>query len=97
VDIVLQVIPAKLAWSLEWLGDLLGFLCCFTIMVFSFKASLSSYQSGALSIKTLVTPEWWSLAPLSFVFMLLSVEMIFRMRRLYQGPKGPRHDAVSAS
>ena len=89
VDIVLQIIPAKLAWSLEWLGDLIGFLCCFTIMV--------SYQSGALSIKTLVTPEWWSLAPLSFVFMLLSMEMIFRMRRLYQGPRGPRHDAVSAS
>jgi TRAP-type C4-dicarboxylate transport system permease small subunit len=45
----------------------------------------------------LVTPEWWSLAPLPFVFFLLSIEMIFRMWRLFIGPKGPRHDAVSAS
>ncbi|MEI7737835.1 MAG: TRAP transporter small permease [Burkholderiaceae bacterium] len=97
VDIVLQAIPAKLAWYLECIGDLVGFVCCVMIMIYSFKASLNSYQSGALSIKTLVTPEWWGLAPLPFVFMLLSIEMVFRMRRLYLGPRGPRHDAVSAS
>ena len=97
VDIVLQAIPAKLAWYLECVGDLIGLACCVLIMFYSFKASLHSYESGALSIKTLVTPEWWSLAPLPFVFLLLSIEMLFRMRRLYQGPRGPRHDAVSAS
>ncbi len=97
VDIVLQAIPAKLAWCLECVGDLIGLACCVLIMFYSFKASLHSYESGALSIKTLVTPEWWSLAPLPFVFLLLSIEMLFRMRRLYQGPRGPRHDAVSAS
>jgi len=97
VDIVLQALPAKLAWYLEWVGDLVGLVCCQFIMAYSFKASWSSYQSGALSIKTLVTPEWWSLAPLPFVFFLLSIEMIFRMWRLFIGPKGPRHDAVSAS
>jgi TRAP-type C4-dicarboxylate transport system permease small subunit len=97
VDIVLQALPSKLAWYFEWLGDLVGFVCCLFIMLYALKASWSSYESGALSIKTLVTPEWWSLAPLPFVFLLLSIEMVFRMWRLYQGPRGPRHDAVSAS
>jgi TRAP-type transport system small permease protein len=97
VDIVLQALPQKMAWYVEWLGDLLGLVCCLFIMVYAFKASWNSYESGALSIKTLVTPEWWSLAPLPFVFSLLSIEMAFRMWRLFMGPRGPRHDAVSAS
>lgn len=97
VDIVLQALPAHVAWCLEWLGDLVGLICCLLIMFYACEACWSSYLSGALSIKTLVTPEWWSLAPLPFVFLLLSIEMVFRMWRLYSGPKGPRHDAVSAS
>jgi TRAP-type transport system small permease protein len=97
VDIVLQALPQKMAWYVEWLGDLLGLVCCLFIMAYAFKASYSSFESGALSIKTLVTPEWWSLAPLPFVFLLLSIEMAFRMWRLYLGPRGPRRDAVSAS
>lgn len=97
VDIVLQAIPPRLAWTLEWLGDLIGFACCIVIAWYGTQAAWASYTSGALNIKTLVTPEWWSLAPLPFVFVLLGIEMIFRMIRLQNGPRGPRHDAVSAS
>jgi TRAP-type C4-dicarboxylate transport system permease small subunit len=63
----------------------------------SAKAAWASHASGALSIKTLVTPEWWSLAPLPLAFALLSVEMLFRMHRLWRGERGPRNDAVSAA
>jgi TRAP-type C4-dicarboxylate transport system permease small subunit len=97
VDIVLQAIPARLAWSLEWLGDVIGFVCCVVIACYGMQAAWSSFQSGAVNIKTLVTPEWWALAPLPFVFVLLSVEMLFRMHRLQTGERGPRHDAVSAA
>jgi len=97
VDIVLQAIPARLAWSLEWLGDVVGFACCVVIAWYGTQAAWSSFQSGAVNIKTLVTPEWWSLAPLPFVFVLLSFEMLFRMYRLQTGVRGPRHDAVSAA
>ena len=61
------------------------------------RAAWASYASGALSIKTLVMPEWWLLAPLPTVFALLSVEMVFRMIRLARSPRGPRNDAVSAA
>jgi len=97
VDIVLQSLPRRLAWHLEWLGDLLGFACCLVIAWYGAQAAWSSYASGAVSIKTLVTPEWWSLLPLPLVFVLLAIEMVFRMVRLQRGERGPRHDAVSAA
>ena len=31
VDIVLQAIPRRAAWALEWVGDVLGLLCCLVL------------------------------------------------------------------
>ena len=97
VDILLQAIPKRLAWSLEWVGDVIGLACCLFIAWYGAKAAWSSYASGAVNIKTLVTPEWWALAPLPIVFVLLAIEMLFRMGRLQAGERGPRRDAVSAA
>ena len=97
VDIVLQAISRRLAWSLEWVGDVIGFACCLVIAWYGAQAAWSSYLSGAVNIKTLVTPEWWSLLPLPVVFVLLAVEMIFRMIRLQRSERGPRNEAVSAA
>ena len=97
VDIVLVAIPRQLAWSLEWIGDLIGLACCLVIAWFGAQAAWSSYRAGAVNIKTLVTPEWWALSPLPVVFTLLAVEMVFRMIRLQHGEHGPRKEAVSAA
>ena len=97
VDIVLQAIPRQLAWYLEWVSDMIGFACCIVIAWFGTQAAWSSYVSGAVNIKTLVTPEWWALAPLPLVFVLLGIEMIFRMIRLQRAERGPRHDAVGSA
>ncbi len=97
VDIVLQAIPRQLAWRLEWVSDVIGLGCCCVIAWYGSQAAWSSYVSGAVNIKTLVTPEWWALTPLPVVFVMLALEMLFRMTRLYQGERGPRHDAVSAA
>ena len=95
VDIVLRAVPRRLGWYFEWVADALGLACCLVIAWYGVIATLKSYQSGALSIKTLVTPEWWMQAPLPAGFLLLSIEMMFRMRRLYLGERAPRDDAVS--
>ncbi len=87
----------KLAWLFEWLGDLIGLACCVVLAAFAAQAAWSSYRSGAVNIKTLVTPEWWWLAPLPLVFVLLSIEMVFRMVRLARAERAPRSDAVSAA
>ena len=97
VDILLQAIPKKMAWGLEWVGDLLGLVCCMVMSIYGAQATWASYTSNSLSIKTLVTPEWWSLAPLPVVFILLSIEMFFRMHRLWLAERGPRSDAESAA
>lgn len=97
VDILLTALPRRLAWSLEWVGDSLGLACCLFMAWYGTKATWASWASGSLNIKTLVTPEWWSLAPLPAMFVLLSIEMVFRMKRLHEGERGPRRDAVSAA
>jgi TRAP-type C4-dicarboxylate transport system permease small subunit len=97
VDIALRAVPPKLAWILEWAGDVMGLLCCIVLAWYASAAAWASYRSGAVNIKTLVTPEWWSLSPLPFIFVLLAIEMGFRMHRLRHGERGPRSDAVSAA
>jgi TRAP-type C4-dicarboxylate transport system permease small subunit len=97
VDILLRAIPKRAAWYCEWLADAVGLFCCLVMVVYGTKMTLASYSSDAMTVKTLVTPEWWILAPLPIAFALLSVEMLFRMRRLMRGPRGPREDAVSAA
>jgi TRAP-type transport system small permease protein len=66
------------------------------IAYYGFRAVIASWAGGSLSIKTLVMPEWWILAPLPVAFVLLSVEMLFRMHRLALGERAPRDDAVTS-
>ena len=95
VDIVLRAVPRRLGWLFEWLADALGLACCAVIAWYSARAALASCQAGSLSIKTLVTPEWWLLSVLPAAFSALSIEMLFRMRRLLHSAHAPRDDAVS--
>jgi TRAP-type C4-dicarboxylate transport system permease small subunit len=96
VDIVLRAIPRRAGWYCEWVSDTLALVCCAVIAVYGASAALASYRSGSMSIKTLVTPEWWMLAPLPIAFSLLALEIVFRMHRLHMGERAPRDDAVSA-
>lgn len=95
IDILLRVLPARLAWYCEWLGDAIALACCIVIAFAGWKAAAGSLAIGAMVVKTLAVPEWWLLAPLQVTFVLLAVEMLFRMRRLAAAPRGPRADAVS--
>ena len=97
VDIVLRAIPKRPAWYCEWIADLVALACCLVMVAYGTRMTWASFKSGAMTIKTLVTPEWWLLAPLPAAFTLLSIEMLFRMRRLLLAERGPREDAVSAA
>ncbi len=66
---------------------MLAFVCCAIIALYGYQAAWRSFADGALSIKTLVMPEWWSIAPLPLSFTLLAIEVLFRMRRLALGPR----------
>ncbi|HWP26710.1 MAG TPA: TRAP transporter small permease subunit [Xanthobacteraceae bacterium] len=97
VDILLRAIPARAAYGLEWLGDVLGLACSLYFVWYGIKVATASYLAGAVTIKTLVTPEWWLLAPLPVAFLLVAIEFLFRMRRLARSEPAPRTDAVSVS
>ena len=97
VDIVLQAMPPRLAWYFEWIGDIVGIVCCIFFVWYGVRVTLASYAAGAVSIKTLVLPEWWIMAPMPVAFLMLAVEFIFRMLFLALADRAPRADAVSAS
>jgi TRAP-type C4-dicarboxylate transport system permease small subunit len=97
IDIVLRVLPGRVGWLLEWATDAIGIVCCLYFVWYGIRATVSSYLSGSISVKTLVMPEWWLLAPMPFAFALLTLEFVFRMWRLALAERRPRDDAVSAS
>ena len=97
VDILLRTVPSLIGWMLEWVGDILGLACSLYFVRYGFKVLAASYLSNAISIKTLVIPEWWLLAPMPLAFVAVSIEFLFRMQRLAKGIRAPRSDAVSVS
>jgi TRAP-type C4-dicarboxylate transport system permease small subunit len=97
VDIVLRVLPQRVGWLLEWAGDVIGLACCLVFVWYGASVATASFFDGAISIKTLVLPEWWLLAPMPVAFALLAIEFLFRMHRLALAERRPREDAVSSS
>jgi TRAP-type transport system small permease protein len=97
IDIVLRALPERVGWLLEWVGDVIGLICCLIFVWYGTSVAVASFLDGAISIKTLVLPEWWLLAPMPVVFALLAIEFGFRMQRLALAERRPREDAVSAS
>jgi TRAP-type transport system small permease protein len=97
IDIVLRVLPLEVGWLLEWISDILGLICCLYFVWYGTRVAAASFASGALSIKTLIIPEWWLLVPMPLAFVLLSIEFVFRMHRLALAERRPRDDAVSAA
>lgn len=97
VDILLRAIPPRLAWFFEWCMDLFAITCCVVAFWYSVDALLQSRAAGSQLIKSFIMPEWWTLVPLPLMFVLLAIEILFRMHRLQAGPRAAREDAVSAS
>jgi TRAP-type C4-dicarboxylate transport system permease small subunit len=97
IDIVLRALPRRLGWIMEWIGDVVGLICCLLFVWYGTSVAATSFFDRSISIKTLVLPEWWLLAPMPLAFALLAIEFVFRMHRLASGERRPREDAVSAS
>jgi TRAP-type C4-dicarboxylate transport system permease small subunit len=97
VDILLRVLPARLARRMEWFCDIVGLACCLIFVWYGAQVTVSSHAAGSVSVKTLVLPEWWLLAPLPVAFLLFAVEFLFRMHRLAHAARAARTEAVSAS
>lgn len=95
LDLVLVMVPQRVAWRIEIVADVLGLLVCIFLVRYGAIMALESRRLGSITIKNLVFPEWWLLAPLPAIFALLAVEFIFRLHRLYEGERKRRNDATS--
>ena len=97
LDIILTLVPARVAWLMEAAGDALGFCVSVVLVRYGLAMTADSARLGAITIKNLVFPEWWLLAPLPATFALLAIEFVFRFDRLLKGERTRRIDATSVS
>jgi len=97
LDIILTLVPPRVAWLMEAAGDALGFCVSLVLVRYGFAMTADSARLGAITIKNLVFPEWWLLAPLPVAFALLAIEFVFRFDRLLKGERTRRIEATSVS
>ena len=97
VDILLRALPARVAYAMEWIADAAGLVCALYFVWYGFRVAMQSFSAGAITMKTLILPEWWMLAVMPLALLLVAIEFLFRMHRLAAMPVGPRDEAVSAS
>ena len=97
IDLLLSVVPARVAWLMEAAGDVIGLLVCIVMVRYGVHMAADSFRIGSLTIKNLVFAEWWLLAPLPIFFALLAAEFVFRLHRLLNSDPGRRIEATSTS
>ena len=97
LDLVLVMVPPRVAWALEAIGDIVGLAVCLLLVRYGAMMTHESWRLGSLTIKSLVFPEWWLLAPMPACFALIACEFVFRFRRLIGGPRSRRMEATSVS
>ena len=95
IDMVLAIVPPRLAWACEAAADILGFAASLVLVWYGTVMTAQSARLFSLTIKNLVFPEWWLLAPLPACFALLALEFVFRFQRLLASPRTRRHEATS--
>ncbi len=95
IDLVLTLVPPRVAWLMEAASDALGFVVCLVMMRYGLRMAIDSATLGSITIKNLVFPEWWLLWPLPACFALLACEFVFRFDRLLRAERGRRVEATS--
>jgi len=94
LDLVLVMLPERIAWLLDAASDIVGCVVSLVLIRYGFAMVHDSWRIGSITIKNLIFPEWWLLAPLPATFLLLAVEFVFRFHRLLRD-RARRADATS--
>jgi TRAP-type transport system small permease protein len=95
IDMMLVVVPPRLAWLMEAAADILGLAASLLLVWYGTIMTVQSARLGSITIKNLVFPEWWLLAPLPVCFALVAIEFVFRFHRLLAAPRTRRLEATS--
>lgn len=95
LDLVLVMVPRRIAWLMEAVGDVIGFATSLVLVRYGAAMAYESWRLNSITIKNLYFPEWWLLAPLPMAFLLLAIEFVFRFGRLVSGDRLRRTEATS--
>jgi TRAP-type transport system small permease protein len=95
IDMFLVIVPPRFAWTMEAVADILGLTASLVLVWYGAVMTAQSARLGSLTIKNLVFPEWWLLAPLPICFALVALEFVLRFHRLMGAPRTRRHEATS--
>jgi TRAP-type transport system small permease protein len=95
IDMILAIVPPRIAWLAEAAGDILGFSVSVLLFWYGAAMTAQSARLGSITIKSLVFPEWWLYWPLPLCFALLALEFALRFHRLLGAPRARRHEATS--
>jgi TRAP-type C4-dicarboxylate transport system permease small subunit len=95
IDMMLVIVPPRLAWACEAAADIIGLAASLVLVWYGTVMTAQSARLGSLTIKNLVFPEWWLLAPLPICFALIAIEFVFRFHRLLGAPRMRRVEATS--
>jgi len=94
IDLMLHQLPAPGGWFCEIFVDVLGFAVSALMTWYCAKVLFISISDGTRIIKEFTIPEWWTLWPLPMMFVLVTVEFVFRLKRVLSGPRRPRSEGA---
>jgi len=69
-DLVLGLLPTRVAWLIEATSDTMGCAVSLIMLRCGWLMTCESWRLGSITIKNLIFPEWWLLAPLPVTFAL---------------------------
>jgi TRAP-type C4-dicarboxylate transport system permease small subunit len=92
IDVLVARVPPLAGWIMELLSDLIGLALSLLLSWYSVAMVLRSIRGGTLVVKNLIFAEWFVLWPLPLMFVLLSMEFVFRLQRLFAGPIAARRE-----
>jgi TRAP-type C4-dicarboxylate transport system permease small subunit len=95
IDIVIARAPPTAGWIMEILCDLIGLGLSLLMSWYGIAMVLKSWRGDTLVVKNLIFSEWYILWPLPVMFVLLSVEFVFRLARIVSGPHQARREGGS--
>ena len=79
VDILRNLVKGEGAQRLMQLVNLLSMLICGVIAYYTLMGMLALQERGAMVVKELVFPEWWTLVPVLLCFVLMSLGFLRRL------------------
>ena len=92
LDLILTLVPARVAWLMEAVGDVLGFAVCVVLVRYGVAMTYRQLRGSAPSpSRTWCSRNGGCWRRCRSTFVLLAIEFVFRFHRLLEGARDAPH------